>query len=132
MKNSVNNAYELAKEKYAEIGVSTDDALKKLLGIPLSMHCWQGDDVLGFENTGQELTGGIQVTGAYPGKARSIEELQKDIEKTFSLIPGKHRLNLHAFYLDNGGKNIDRDEIEPEHFKTWVDWAKENVQGMDF
>ena len=132
MKNSVNNAYELAKEKYAEIGVSTDEAIKKLLEIPLSMHCWQGDDVLGFENTGQELTGGIQVTGAYPGKARSIEELQKDIEKTFSLIPGKHRLNLHAFYLDNGGKNVDRDEIEPKHFKTWVDWAKENVQGMDF
>ena len=132
MMQSVNKAYQLARERYLELGVDTEKAMKKLLGIPLSMHCWQGDDVGGFENTGQELSGGIQVTGAYPGKARTISELQKDIEKAYSLIPGKHRLNLHAFYLDNGGKSIDRDEIEPEHFKTWVDWAKDNCSGMDF
>ena len=132
MKDNIIKAYELAKEKYSAIGADTEKAMEQLSAIPLSMHCWQGDDVGGFENSGQELTGGIQVTGAYPGKARTIAELQQDIEKAFSLIPGKHRLNLHAFYLDNGGKNIDRDEIEPKHFKTWVDWAKENCSGMDF
>lgn len=132
MKDNIIKSYELAKEKYAGIGVDTQKAMDQLIKIPLSMHCWQGDDVAGFENTGQELSGGIQVTGAYPGKARTIDELQKDIEKAYSLIPGKHRLNLHAFYLDNGGKSIDRDQIEPEHFKTWVDWAKEHCSGMDF
>ncbi len=132
MKQNVVKAYELAKERYAELGVDAEAALKTLKSIPLSMHCWQGDDVAGFESADQELTGGIQVTGAYPGKARTIDELQTDITKALSLIPGKHRLNLHAFYLDNGGKKIDRDEIEPEHFKTWVEWAKNNVQGMDF
>ena len=132
MKDNIIKAYELAKEKYAGMGVDTQKAMDQLIKIPLSMHCWQGDDVAGFENTGQELSGGIQVTGAYPGKARTIDELQKDIEKAYSLIPGKHRLNLHAFYLDNGGKSIDRDQIEPEHFKTWVDWAKEHCSGMDF
>lgn len=132
MSKSITKAYELAKEKYAALGVDTQKALEQLVKIPLSMHCWQGDDVGGFENMGQELSGGIQVTGAYPGKARTIQELQSDIEKALSLIPGKHRLNLHAFYLDNDGKNIDRDEIEPKHFETWVEWAKSNVQGMDF
>ena len=132
MKENIVKAYELAKERYAEIGTDTEKAMDMLSKIPLSMHCWQGDDVGGFENMGQELSGGIQVTGAYPGKARTIDELQNDIEKAFSLIPGKHRLNLHAFYLDNGGKNVDRDEIEPKHFETWVGWAKKNCQGMDF
>jgi len=132
MSKSITKAYELAKERYAALGVDTQKALEQMVKIPLSMHCWQGDDVGGFENMGQELSGGIQVTGAYPGKARTIQELQNDIEKALSLIPGKHRLNLHAFYLDNDGKNIDRDEIEPKHFETWVDWAKSNVQGMDF
>ncbi len=132
MKNNIRQAYDLAAERYAESGVNTKKALEALNKIPLSMHCWQGDDVSGFENTGQTLSGGIQVTGAYPGKARTFDELKADIEMVFSLIPGKHRLNLHAFYLDNGGKKIDRDAIEPKHFTSWVDWAKKNCQGMDF
>ncbi len=132
MKDSISKAYELAKQRYAQLGVDTEQALETLKSIPLSMHCWQGDDVGGFEDMGQKLSGGIQVTGAYPGKARTIEELQADIVKAYSLIPGKHRLNLHAFYLDNKGKKVDRDEIEPEHFETWAEWGKQHCQGIDF
>ncbi|MCK5128635.1 MAG: L-rhamnose isomerase [Clostridiales bacterium] len=132
MKINVQGAYDIAKERYASIGVDVDSAVELLVGIPISMHCWQGDDVGGFENDNHELSGGIQVTGAHPGKARNIDELRADIEKAYSLIPGKHRLNLHAIYLDNGGKKVDRDAIEPKHFASWVDWAKDNCTGMDF
>jgi len=132
MKN-IEQAYELAKQRYAELGVDTDDVIKRLKKIPVSLHCWQGDDVGGFETAGAELSGGgIQATGNYPGKARTIDELRSDIEKALSMIPGKHRLNLHACYLDNGGKFVDRNEITVEHFRSWIDWAKANGLGMDF
>ena len=125
-------AYKLAQERYAELGVDVDAALKKLAAIPISLHCWQGDDVTGFENFGGTLTGGCAVTGNYPGKARTPDELRADYENAFSLIPGKHRVNLHAFYGEFGGKRVDRNEIGPEHFKGWISWAKSNGLGMDF
>ena len=132
-KKQIEKAYELAKETYAAIGVNTDKALRDVAKVPISMHCWQGDDVGGFETVGAELSGGgIQATGNYPGKARTIDELRSDIEKAMSLIPGRHRLNLHACYLDNGGKFVDRNEITPRHFRGWIDWAKANKVGMDF
>jgi L-rhamnose isomerase len=131
--NNLNQAYRIAKEQYAGFGVDTDAALKKLEAIPISLHCWQGDDVGGFETAGAELSGGgIQATGNYPGKARSIAELRGDVEKALAMIPGRHRLNLHACYLDHGGKYVDRDQIEPKHFQSWIDWAKANRLGMDF
>ncbi|MGA2114642.1 MAG: L-rhamnose isomerase [Bryobacteraceae bacterium] len=132
-KENLNQAYRIATEQYAEWGVNVDSALKTLESIPISLHCWQGDDVGGFETVGAMLSGGgIQATGNYPGKARTIEELRGDLEKAFSLIPGRHRLNLHASYLDNGGKYVERDQIEPRHFQGWIDWAKANHLGMDF
>jgi len=112
--------------------VDTDAAMEKLATIPISLHCWQGDDVGGFESSGEELGGGLAVTGNYPGKARTPDELRADIDKTLSLIPGKHRLNLHSMYLETGGKKVDRNEIQPEHFRRWIDWAKANGMGMDF
>lgn len=129
---SVAQTYTLAKSRYADLGVDTDAAMAKLAGIPISLHCWQGDDVGGFEYSGEGLSGGIAVTGNYPGKARTPDELRADLDKALSLIPGKHRLNLHAFYGEFGGKKVDRNEILPEHFKTWIDWAKSNGMGMDF
>lgn len=123
--------YELAKERYAEIGVNTDEALKKLQNMKISVHCWQGDDVKGFLNPNGELTGGIMATGNYPGAARTPEQLRQDLEKAYSLIPGKHKLNLHAIYLDTDEK-VDLNEIEPKHFTAWVDWAKEQGLGLDF
>jgi len=133
-KSDVEKSYKLAREQFAQIGVDTEKAMKQLAKIPVSMHCWQGDDVGGYEHVGgSELTGGIQATGNYPGKARTIEELRGDIEKAMSLIPGKHRLNLHACYLDNGGKYVDRNEIQPKHFQSWIDWAKrKKLHGLDF
>lgn len=132
-KKNIEKAYGLAREQYAQIGIDTEKVLKKLAAIPISMHCWQGDDVGGFETVGAELSGGgIQATGNYPGKARTIDQLRADIEKAFSLIPGRHRLNLHACYIDNGGKYIDRNEMQPRHFQSWIDWAKANKLGMDF
>ena len=125
-------AYEAAKERYAQIGIDTDEALKKLQNISLSLHCWQTDDVTGFENPDGQLSGGIQATGNYPGKARNIEEVRKDIEKAKSLIPGSHRLSIHAIYGDFGGKKVDRNEIEPKHFQSWIDWAKANDMKLDF
>ncbi len=125
-------AYEAAKERYAQIGVDTDEALKKLQHISLSLHCWQTDDVTGFENPDGQLSGGIQATGNYPGKARNINEVRQDIEKAKSLIPGSHRLSLHAIYGDFGDKKVDRDQIEPEHFQSWIDWAKANDMKLDF
>ncbi len=125
--------YELAKEQYSNLSIDVDSAIEKLSKIPISVNCWQGDDVGGFETVGAELSGGgIQATGNYPGKARTIEELRNDIEKAMSLIPGKHRLNLHSCYLDNGGKYVDRNEMTVEHFQSWIDWAKDNGLGMDF
>jgi L-rhamnose isomerase len=124
--------YTTAKQRYADVGVDTDAVMKKLASIPISLHCWQGDDVGGFETNSEGLSGGIAVTGNYPGKARTPDELRADLDKALSLIPGKHRLNLHAFYGEFGGKNVDRDEIEPKHFKNWIDWAKQNKMGMDF
>lgn len=124
-------SYELAKEKYKEIGIDVESVLERLEKIPVSLHCWQGDDVSGFENDGT-LTGGIQATGNYPGKARNGEELRRDLEKALSMIPGKHRLNLHSIYADYEGKKVERDSLEPKHFERWVEWAKENVTGLDF
>ncbi len=129
---SIAQSYKLAQSRYAELGVDTDAAMAKLARIPISLHCWQGDDVGGFENSGEGLSGGIAVTGNYPGKARTPDELRADLDKALSLIPGKHRLNLHAFYGEFGGKKVDRNEIRPEHFKGWIDWAKANGMGMDF
>jgi L-rhamnose isomerase len=130
---TLTQSYQIAKDRYASLGVDADAALQQLAAIPISLHCWQGDDVGGFETAGAQLSGGgIQATGNYPGKARTIAELRSDIEKTLSLIPGKHRLNLHASYLDNGGKFVERNEIEPKHFQSWIDWAKSNGLGMDF
>ena len=130
--SKVEQAYALAKERYAELGVDTDAAIAKIEKTPISLHCWQGDDVAGFEATGEALSGGILSTGNYPGKARTPAELRQDAEKAFSLIPGKLRFNLHAIYLENGGKKVDRDEIEPCHFQGWVDWAKKLGIGLDF
>ena len=125
-------SYTEAKEKYAALGVDTEKAIRELKKIPVSMHCWQGDDVTGFENAGS-LTGGIQATGNYPGKARTPEELMADLELALKLIPGKHRVNLHACYaIFEDGKKVDRDKLEPKHFKKWVDFAKRNKIGLDF
>lgn len=134
MKNDkILNAYKIAKEKYAELDINTDDALKKMEDVVISLHCWQTDDVGGFEKPDSALGGGgIQVTGNYPGKARNIQELMQDIEKVMSMLPGKQRLNLHAIYGDFGDKFVDRNEIEPKHFERWIDWAKKLETGLDF
>ena len=124
-------AYAIAKERYAALGVDTDKVLEQLQNFHLSMHCWQADDVAGYESAG-DLTGGIQATGNYPGKARNLEELQADILKAKSLIPGTHRLNLHEIYGDFGGKFVDRDEVEPKHFQRWIEWGKEHDTKLDF
>lgn len=124
--------YESAKEQYANIGVDTDKALKQLATIPISVHCWQGDDVAGFEGDSGITGGGIMATGNYPGRARTIDELRSDLDQVYSLVPGKHRLNLHASYLDHGGRKVDRTEIEEFHFQSWADWAKVQQIGLDF
>jgi L-rhamnose isomerase len=129
----ITQAFEAAREKYAYFGVDVDTALGTLKSIPISLHCWQGDDVGGFESVGSELSGGgIQATGNYPGKARTIAELRADAETALSCIPGKHRFNLHASYLDNGGKAIPRNEIDVSQFQSWIDWAKSQGLGLDF
>ncbi len=126
-------AYEEARARYAEAGVDTEAALSSLERVPLSLHCWQGDDVRGFERRGATLAGsGIQVTGSHPGRARSVGELRTDLVKAFSLIPGRHRLNLHAMYGEFGAGEVDRDEIGPEHYQGWVEWAAEQELGLDF
>ena len=132
LRNRTGKAFSLAREGYAAIGVNVDQALQRLARIPVSLHCWQGDDLGGFENSGTTLGGGLVATGNYPGKARSPDELRADLDKTFSLIPGKHRLNLHASYGEFGGIKVDRDEITPAHFRHWIAWAKQNGIGMDF
>ena len=125
-------SYSLAREQYAALGVDTEAALAKLATVPVSLHCWQGDDVTGFEHTGSELGGGLAVTGNYPGKARTPGELRSDLEQVLALLPGKHRLNLHACYGEFGGKKVDRDQIEVSHYQGWIDWAKTHGLGLDF
>lgn len=127
---TIEEKYLEAKEMYAQIGVDTDDVLKKLAEVKISMNVWQGDDIEGFLSD-DEVSGGITVTGNHPGKARSPKELRQDLEKAYSLIPGKHKLNLHAIYLDTD-ETVDLNEIEPKHFEKWVDWAKEQDLGLDF
>ncbi|MCL4202304.1 MAG: L-rhamnose isomerase [Pirellulaceae bacterium] len=125
-------AYELAKARYAAWGVDTEAAIERLTSIPISLHCWQGDDVGGFEHAVDQIGGGLAVTGNYPGKARTPDELRSDLQRALSLIPGKHRLNLHASYAEPGGKPVERNELAPEHFQRWIDWAKEQSLGLDF
>ena len=128
----IEKAYAIAKERYAAIGIDTDAVLEQLQKISLSLHCWQADDVVGFEPKAGALSGGIQATGNYPGRARNIDELRQDVLKAASLIPGKHRLNLHEIYGDFGSTFVDRDQVEPCHFQSWIDWAKANDMKLDF
>ncbi len=128
---TIEQAYKLANERYAELRVDAERAIKQLSKVAISMHCWQGDDVGGFESAAGLTDGGIMATGAYPGKARTADELRSDAEKAFSLIPGKHRLNLHAMYAETADR-VDRNELGPEHFSAWIDWAQENGLGLDF
>ncbi len=127
----IQSAYAGAVERYAALGVDTAAALRQLEKVSISLHCWQGDDVSGFENPGGELTGGIATTGNYPGKARSAAELRRDLDVVYRLLPGSHRLNLHAIYLE-AKKGVERNAIEPRHFSAWVDWARANHHGLDF
>ncbi|HEY2980472.1 MAG TPA: L-rhamnose isomerase [Anaerolineales bacterium] len=129
--SNTRSAYALARERYAAWDVDTEQAMGQLERVSISLHCWQGDDVGGFENPGGDLTGGIAATGNYPGKARSADELRKDLDVVYSLLPGSHRLNLHAIYLE-ADKKVERDAIEPKHFSRWLDWAKANQHGLDF
>lgn len=131
MDNQVKQAYEAAKLLYAQHGIDTDEVLEKLAEIKVSVHCWQGDDVKGFLNQDGELTGGISVTGQYPGAATTPAELRADLEQAFSLIPGKHKVNLHAIYTDTDEK-VELDQIEPKHYEKWVQWAREQGLGLDF
>ncbi len=129
---TIERAYGIAKERYAELGVDADRAIERLRRVAISMHCWQGDDVGGFESEAGLSGGGIVATGNYPGRARTADELRSDLEKAYSLIPGKHRLNLHAMYLESGGRPVDRNQIEPAHFQRWIDWARALKIGVDF
>lgn len=128
----IERAFALANERYSESGVDAGQALKTLAGVPVSLHCWQGDDVGGFETSGESLGGGLAVTGNYPGKARTPAELRADFEMAISLIPGRHRMNLHASYAETAGRKVDRNELLPEHFEGWIAWAKKHRLGMDF
>lgn len=128
----IEQAYRVAKERFAAVGVDTEQAMQKLAEVSISIHCWQGDDVGGFENAGMELGGGLAVTGNYPGKARTPAELRADFEKVLSLLPGKHRFNVHASYAEMSGKRVDRNEISVDQFRNWIDWAKSLGIGMDF
>lgn len=128
----IQRAFDIAVERYAAVGVDVNQAMEKLQKISLSLHCWQADDVSGFENPDGQLSGGIQTTGNHPGKARNMQELRADILKAASYIPGQHRLNLHAIYGDFGGQKVDRNEIEPKHFESWMQWGKEHQMKLDF
>ncbi len=133
MSKLIEQNYQNAKEAYAKWGVDVDKAMEKLDNISISIHCWQGDDVIGFENDAGSLTGGIQTTGNYPGKARNGEELRADLEKVLSLLPGDaYKVNVHSLYAETDGVKVDRDALEPKHFAKWVDWAKKNKLGLDF
>lgn len=125
-------SYELAKERYAALGVDTDKALETLKNTPISLHCWQTDDVIGFETPDGVLSGGIQTTGNYPGRARNIDEVRQDIQKVTTLLGGTYRLSLHEIYGEFGGEKVDRDQVEVKHFQGWIDWAKENGLKLDF
>jgi L-rhamnose isomerase len=131
-KETAINSYENARERYAALGVDTDAAIDILQNIPVSIHCWQADDVTGFEQLENLGGGGIQATGNHPGKARNIDELREDIEKVLSLVAGTHRLNLHEIYGEFGSELIDRDQVEPRHFSGWMQWAKETGLKLDF
>ena len=132
-KEQIRKSYQLAKEQYAELGVDTDKVLKQMDEVVISLHCWQTDDVGGFEKEGAELGGGgIQATGNFPGKAKTIDQMRDDLDKVMSLLPGSQRLNLHAIYGEFGGKKIDRDQIEVSHFQGWINWAKKRKIGLDF
>lgn len=132
-KVTIEKSYQLAKEQYAELGIDTDKVIEEMKNVNISLHCWQTDDVGGFEKAGAELGGGgIQVTGNFPGKSKTIEQMRKDLDKVMSLLPGSQRLNLHAIYGEFGGKLVDRDKIETKHFQGWIDWAKERKMGLDF
>jgi L-rhamnose isomerase len=129
---AIEQAFLLARERYAALGTEVERAMDRLTGVAVSLHCWQGDDVGGFENTGAELGGGLAVTGSYPGKARTPDELRADLDMALSLIPGTHRLNLHACYAETGGRRVERDELDASHFRNWIEWAKAKRIGMDF
>ena len=129
---SLEESFAFASDRYAMLGVDVNAAMKSLSQIPVSLHCWQGDDVRGFENSGSDPGGGLAVTGKYPGKARSADELRSDLETALALIPGKHRLNLHASYAETGGHQVQRNELQPSHFAGWIDWAKERHMALDF
>jgi len=130
--STIENAFGAARDRYATLGVDVDAALKSLAGLAISLQCWQGDDVGGFEESDSALGGGLAVTGNHPGKARNVDELRQDMEKALSLIPGRHRVNLHAMYGEFGGRKVDRDAIGPEHFRGWVGWANAHGLGLDF
>lgn len=129
---TVKNQFKDAKKEYERWGINVEDVFDKLKNVPISVHCWQGDDVGGFEANKESLSGGIDVTGNYPGKATTPEELRQDIEKALSLIPGQHRVNLHAIYAETDGEVVERDQLEPKHFEKWVTWAKQHGLGLDF
>lgn len=128
---TIEQRYQNAKEMYQKLGVDTDKAVEKLMATPISIHCWQGDDVIGFDGS-DSLSGGISTTGNYPGRARTPEELMADFDKAISLIPGKHRINLHASYAITDGEKVERNKLEPKHFQKWIDFAKEHGMGIDF
>ncbi len=132
MTNPIDHAFRLAKERYQGLNVDVDRALASLRQIPISIHCWQGDDVGGFENLGLEIGGGLAVTGKFPGRARTPDELRADLKQALSLIPGSHRLNLHASYAEFNGKPVERNALEPKHFQSWIDWARHKGIGLDF
>ena len=130
---TIQKSYEAAREAYAELGIDTEAALAQLNEVSISLHCWQGDDVGGFEMPDAALGGGgIQVTGNYPGKAKTLGQLRQDLEMALSLLPGKHKVNLHAIYGDFNGSRVDRDAIDTAHFQSWIDWAKGRDWGLDF
>jgi L-rhamnose isomerase len=128
----IERAYVNARDAFSEVGVDTERAIERLRSVAVSLHCWQGDDVGGFEGRGGALDGGLAVTGNYPGKARTADELRADLECALRLIPGDHRVNLHASYAETGGRAVERSELEPEHFGRWIEWAKEHRLGLDF
>ena len=129
---TIRDAYQAARLRYAALGVDTDATINTLQSVPLSLHCWQGDDVRGFENPEGELSGGIAATGNYPGQARTADELRQDLDQTYALIPGNHRLSLHAIYAELNGEKVERTDLKPQHFEDWVEWAKQNNHGLDF
>ena len=130
--NFFNQAYSIARQRYADLGIDTEAVLQQMQEFHLSLHCWQADDVKGFEVQASALSGGIQSTGDFPGAARNIDELRSDILKAMSLIPGSHRLNLHEIYGDFQGKAVDRDQVTVQYFQSWIDWAKANNTRLDF